>query len=311
MKRIALFLILSACASGARGPAGKPAKGEVPPPVAVPPVETFKMMSNKEMNPFTRVTEPMGAPRVVGKYAGGCLYGGEAMPRSGPGYEMMRVDSRNRHWGHPMLIDVLKRGGEALKNEFTMLYGDLAQPRGGPMPGGHQSHQNGLDADIWFHRFGAAEKLTEEQRENLFGASVLRKNYLRKKMHLNYREIDPRKWDETYTRQLLWFAEQPETERIFVNAAIKKMLCKQFPGDPRLARLRPWYYHDDHFHLRLKCPAGDTSCVPQDPAAGIECEDKDFAPYFTAEVIAKFYKSEKSPPFEAKLPVECKPLIGL
>ena len=28
--------------------------------------------------------------------------------------------------------------------------GDMAQPRGGPLPFGHASHQTGLDVDIWF-----------------------------------------------------------------------------------------------------------------------------------------------------------------
>jgi penicillin-insensitive murein DD-endopeptidase len=31
-----------------------------------------------------------------------------------------------------------------------ILIGDMAQPRGGPLPFGHKSHQIGLDVDIWF-----------------------------------------------------------------------------------------------------------------------------------------------------------------
>jgi penicillin-insensitive murein endopeptidase len=181
-----------------------------------------------------------------------------------------------------------------------MLYGDLAQPRGGPMPGGHASHQSGLDADIWFHKFSPKRKMTDRQREHLYGRSVLRKNFL---------EIDERKWDETYTKQLMWFAGQPETERIFVNAAIKRRLCKQFPGDPRLARLRPWFFHDDHFHLRLKCPENEPGCMPQKPAEGIECEEKDLAYWFSKEVIAKFTTPGPSKPFESELPIECKDLV--
>lgn len=129
---------------------------------------------------------------------------------------------------------------------------------------------------------------------------MLRKDHL---------EINAKKWDETYTTQLMWFAGQPETERIFVNAAIKRRLCKQFPGDPRLARLRPWYFHDDHFHLRLKCPEGETACAPQEAAKGVECEEKDLAYWFSSEVIEKFSKSEPTPPFEANLPMECRSLI--
>ena len=31
------------------------------------------------------------------------------------------------------------------------------------------------------------------------------------------------------------------------------------------ARLRPWWAHHDHFHVRLKCPADSPQCVPQEP----------------------------------------------
>ena len=169
------------------------------------------------------------------------------------------------------------------------------------MPGGHASHQSGLDADIWFYNFAENRAFTDHDREHLWGASVLKSNFV---------ELDERKWKEAYTRHLMWFAGQPETERIFVNAAIKKRLCKQFPGDPRLARLRPWYFHHDHFHLRLKCPEGEAGCVSQPSAGGIECEDKDLAFWFSDEVIEKFTKGGPSQAIYTELPIECKALVG-
>jgi penicillin-insensitive murein endopeptidase len=61
-------------------------------------------------------------------------------------------------------------------------------------------------------------------------------------------------------------ASSATVERIFVNPAIKKHLCSVAQGDRHwLAKLRPWWGHDDHFHARLRCPAGDRMCIPQGP----------------------------------------------
>ncbi len=55
--------------------------------------------------------------------------------------------------------------------------------------------------------------------------------------------------------------------RIFVNPTIKKVLCDgadRLGSDRAWLRLvRPWWGHDDHIHVRLKCP--DAACVEQAP----------------------------------------------
>lgn len=310
-----LFLMLCGCTSGpdvrdervnGRKPAAVVEEAPAPPSPETP---VFKIVNQRGHNPFAKITAPLGGePRALGGYSNGCLFGGVQMPKSGPGFEMVRM-SRHRYYAHPYLVSLLTRAGAEMQSMATMLYGDLAQPRGGPMPGGHASHQSGLDADIWFYKFAPKQKMTDRVREHLSGQSVLKTNYRGKNKSKNYTELDPRKWDETFAQQLMWFAGQPETERIFVNVAIKKRLCAQFPNDPRLARLRPWFFHDDHFHLRLKCPAGESGCVPQASADGIECEEKDLAYWFSEEVISKFTTSSPSKPFEANLPLECKGLL--
>lgn len=91
------------------------------------------------------------APRAIGFYSRGCLSGGEWLPVDGPAWQAMRL-SRNRNWGHPALIDLVKRLATEAKEAGDwpgLLVGDLTQPRGGPMTSGHASHQVGLDADIW------------------------------------------------------------------------------------------------------------------------------------------------------------------
>ena len=57
-------------------------------------------------------------------------------------------------------------------------------------------------------------------------------------------------------------------QRIFVNAAIKKALCREAKGDRSwLSKIRPWWGHDYHFHIRITCPPGSSECEGQ-PAPG-------------------------------------------
>src|SRR5258708_37462741 len=74
-------------------------------------------------------------------------------------------------------------------------------------------------------------------------------------------------------------AQEPGVQRIFVNAAIKKALCREAKGDRSwLAKIRPWYGHDYHFHVRITCPPGDSACTPQPPPSESEgCASADLA----------------------------------
>jgi penicillin-insensitive murein DD-endopeptidase len=47
------------------------------------------------------------------------------------------------------LLERLANDARSLDGWPGLLIGDMAQPRGGPMITGHESHQIGLDADIW------------------------------------------------------------------------------------------------------------------------------------------------------------------
>ena len=40
---------------------------------------------------------------------------------------------------------------------------------------------------------------------------------------------------------------------------------------PWQARLRPWWAHHDHFHVRLKCPPDSPQCKPQEPPPDDGC----------------------------------------
>jgi penicillin-insensitive murein DD-endopeptidase len=132
-----------------------------------------KAIPAKEL--FGAVTAP--APltsRAIGTYAKGCLSGGVALPISGPNWQVMRL-SRNRNWGHPRLVRLLERlanDARRLDGWPGLLIGDMAQPRGGPMITGHESHQIGLDADIWLTPMPNC-LLTRTEREDLMATSML------------------------------------------------------------------------------------------------------------------------------------------
>nr|WP_305989765.1 penicillin-insensitive murein endopeptidase [Roseibium sp. MMSF_3544] len=202
--------------------------------------------------------------RAIGSYAKGCLAGGASLPNDGPTWQAMRL-SRNRTWGHPELIDYMKdlAAGAPKIGWNGLLVGDLAQPRGGPMLFGHASHQIGLDADIWLTEM-PNRRLTAEEREQISAISMLKGPLDVKGAD---RRVDPKKWTDTHARLIRLAASDKRVARIFVNPTIKKALCEFETGKDRawLRKVRPWWGHHYHFHVRLSCPAGSSGCKNQDP----------------------------------------------
>jgi penicillin-insensitive murein endopeptidase len=203
--------------------------------------------------------------RSIGFYARGCLAGAMALPINGDTWQVMRL-SRNRNWGHPELIKFLERLANAvpkIAGWAGLLVGDLSQPRGGPMLTGHASHQVGLDADIWLTPMPKRE-LTRAEREEMSATMVVAPDR---------RDVDPNVWTSGHGAVIKAAAEAQESERIFVNAAIKKALCREANGDRGwLNKVRPMWGHDYHFHVRVSCPDDSPGCQSQDPVpAGDGC----------------------------------------
>lgn len=199
-----------------------------------------------------------GEASPVGGYAKGCIAGAVQLPPDGPGFQAMRP-SRNRAWGHPILKTFLQDLAQTMQSEghAGMLVGDMSQPRGGPMKSGHRSHQSGLDADIWF-RPAPDYQLSRDERQKWSAYSVVAKGWPPKVND---------KFDDRVARLIQLTAWDDRTARVFVAAIIKKQLCEMAPTDNRawLRKVRPWYGHKDHLHVRLKCPYGAIRCVDQKP----------------------------------------------
>jgi len=227
---------------------------------------------------FGAEAAPSAGPAApYGSYARGCLAGAVALPETGPAWQAMRLD-RNRNWGHPAMIAFIERLAQrAQAVGWRQLYvGDISQPRGGPMNGGHRSHQIGLDADIWLRIPGAAP-LSRSEREAISSQSVVGPD----RMAVNGA------WRPEHRALIRLAAEDPEVARIFVNAAIKKALCEAAPPGERgwLHKVRAWWGHDSHMHVRLRCPAGATACEPQDPPPPGDGCGAELAWWFTDEAL--------------------------
>lgn len=196
------------------------------------------------------------SPASHGGYAAGCLAGAVALPVSGPGWEVVRLQ-RNRFWAHPEAFSFLTRlGAEAKAAGWPgVMVGDVSQPRGGPMADGHASHQLGLDLDI-FLRPAPKGAMSDQARSGAGSVSVVAAD----------RKHVTADWTPSHVRLLEAVSEDPAVARIFVNAAIKAELCRSVPEPrPWLRKIRPWWGHDAHFHVRLDCPAGAEGCADQDP----------------------------------------------
>ena len=255
---------------------------------------------------FGRKTSP--APleaRTIGFYAKGCLAGGVALPINGETWQVMRV-SRNRNWGHPKLVEFLERlAGKAPQTGWHgLLVGDMSQPRGGPMLGGHASHQVGLDADIWLTPMPEHE-LTREDREEMMATMIVREDR---------KDVDARVWTSAHVALIKAAAEDHGVARIFVNAAIKKALCRDAGSDRAwLSKVQPWYGHDWHFHVRLNCPAENPECEAQPPrpasdGCGKELDHWLTGPALHANVDAKPSTGRPGPKM-AELPKACRQVL--
>lgn len=242
-----------------------------------------------------------GPAQSIGGYSLGCVRGAATLPASGIGYEVLKLE-RNRRFGHPALIDYVQRLAVAARTAKLglLVVGDLSQPRGGPTPSGHRSHQSGLDVDLGYvaPANARAGHLSARLRERLSPPVVV---------NLKTHQTTSA-WTPTIVNLLALAATDPMVDRIFVNPAIKQRLCEDptTAQAPWQSRLRPWWAHHDHFHVRLKCPDDSPLCVPQEPPADNGC-GATLAWWFSpdAEATRSKKKDAESAEPEPQLPPAC------
>jgi len=250
-------------------------------------------------NPWDESREPVPGPaRAIGETNNGCMAGASILPSEGEGYAVMHLE-RRRFFGHPNLIQTIRHlGREAVHGLGVLHVGDLSMARGGPMPFGHRSHQTGLDADVWFDLNPRLLADADQQRSNIPAPSLL----------AGTRGLNHELWSHDHERLLHAVALVREVDRVFVNPHIKRELCRTVRGERAwLRKMRPWYHHDDHFHLRLVCPPDSPACVRQEPVpVGDGCDT-------SLDWWFQLHPADSAKPAEAPkpvLPAACRALAG-
>ncbi len=236
---------------------------------------------------------------IGGPNTGGCIAGAVSLPPEGPGFQTIHLD-RSAFWGAPQTIAHLELfGQQAADAGFpTLLMEDISRARGGPMPGGHVSHQIGLDADVGLDMH-PRPPLSTAQRDKIELRSMVRPDG---------RDIDPDAWSQRETTLLHMAASLPDVDRILVNPAIKQQLCREVTGDRSwLHLIRPWYGHAAHMHIRFRCPANQPDCVQAAPPPSGDGCDATLQWWFDQlNAPAKPSAPYKPPP----APAACKPILG-
>ncbi|AYM91275.1 penicillin-insensitive murein endopeptidase [Serratia sp. 3ACOL1] len=216
------------------------------------------------LTPWQKIDHPVsGTAQAVGGFANGCIIGAHPLPLSSPDYQVMRTDQR-RYFGHPDLLAFIQRLSSQANQKAlgTVLIGDMAMPAGGRFSSGHASHQSGLDVDIWLQlprQRWSAQQLLKPQPIDLVSGDG--------------KQVVDRQWQPQIESLIKMAAQDSEVTRIFVNPAIKQRLCQDAGADRAwLHKVRPWFGHRAHMHVRLRCPAGSLECLDQDaPPVGDGC----------------------------------------
>ena len=247
--------------------------------------------------PWQSIRQPInGAPHAIGSFANGCIVGAQALPLNDPTYQVMRQDQR-RFYGHPDLILFIQRLGAQVHNLQLgeVLIGDMGMAAGGRFSSGHASHQTGLDVDIWLQlpqTRWSSQMLLKPQPLGLVAADG--------------KNVVARHWQPQIDSLIKLAAKDDDVTRIFVNPAIKKQLCADAGSDRDwLRKVRPWFGHRAHMHVRLRCPTDSLECQDQPaPPPGDGC-GAELASWFAPPKPSGAPIKREPPP----LPPSCQALL--
>lgn len=215
----------------------------------------------------------MGAPTplapgihgTMGVPHNGSLTGGQALPKKGDGYRLLR--DNDVRWGTPRLVGAIQRAAAAVAKERPgsppLYVGDLAAKKGGQVSG-HSSHRTGRDADLLFYALtpsGVSVRSPGFPRFGPDGLAKAGKGYVRLDVERNWLLIRALVSDEQVDIQWLFVAKW--LEALIIEYAIARgepdeviyraSLVLHQPGDA--------LPHDDHLHLRV-------ACSPEEAVAG-------------------------------------------
>jgi len=300
LKALSLTVLLAACAGGGTA--------QITTAPDAPPVRGQPGGDQLAKTVFGAMAGPSSqAPQPIGGYSRGCQAGAAQLPETGPTWQAMRL-SRNRNWAQPGTVGFvqdLSRFAATLPGWQGLYIGDMSQPRGGPMTSGHASHQTGLDVDVWMLPPRRLD-LSRQEREEISSTDMQRADGA----YVNAA------WTPQHEALLRQAASDPRVARIFIFAGAKVEMCENATGDRSwLRKVRPWWGHNTHFHIRLNCPAGAATCAAQDPVPpGDGCEE---ARQWQADILNPPRADPNAPPAEprrditlAEMPGQCMAVLA-
>lgn len=242
----------------------------------------------------------VNAAEIYGSYANGCIRGAQEL-RPADNFQI-QVWGQGRNYGHPELISYVNTLAKRVTHNKlpSLLVGDLSLRYGGPFGKGssHGSHNTGLDVDISFD--------SSSPRKSSYELSHPKDVYL-----VDSKQRPTKNFDINKVKLIYLAAIDDRVERIFVAPGIKRGLCQSFKGKDRswLSKIRPWFGHRAHMHVRLKCPKDSPNCIAQDPVpAGDGCGYELASWFEPPKPVAKSQKP-KTAKKPKVLPAQCKAVL--
>ncbi len=177
-------------------------------------------------------------------------------------YIKLKSGSPERSYGHPSLILMLERSAKELQRVApgsVLVVGDVSDANGGPLPG-HHSHQSGRDADVAFYVLDKNGKSTILDHYVKFGPNGQAVD------GSGYVFDDWRNWllvqswvRDTRAGLSHIFISRPLRQRL-INYATNQTSFAKYVTEVAALLKQPEDAepHDDHFHVRVSCPEGQS-----------------------------------------------------
>ncbi len=177
-------------------------------------------------------------------------------------YVKIKPGSQEKSYGHPALILMLERSAKELQRVASgsvLVVGDVSDANGGPLAG-HHSHQSGRDADVVFYALDENGKRTTLDHYVKFGANgrALDGSGLVFDDWRNWLLVQSWVRDQRAGLSHI-FISRPLRQRLLTYAS-KQAAFKQYVTEVSALLKQPedCEPHDDHFHVRVSCPNGQS-----------------------------------------------------
>jgi len=206
---------------------------------------------------------PIGTPN------NGSLENADCLPETGEGYMQLFRDVEHI-WGTYPMIDMIQKAAADIARDYPgrdrLQVEDISAKNGGDIDP-HGSHENGQDVDLEFFKADGVEHNPSAKHQYYADPMVING-----KLSPNF-DVE-RNWE-----LMKALHRHGNVQKIFVDQVLKNELCKYAKSKNDYAKniqvlrsLRHEKNHEDHMHVRIRCPKNATKCVNlPDPPAGAGC----------------------------------------